>query len=96
MHHLGALGSTDPEAATRRWDEIKGAAMDELRSGHRAAKAVQEGLDGPWQLAQFLAIRSSLIEEWQPRGGTELLLIDTLAQSFTQQHRWLAAANNFL
>src|SRR5258707_154505 len=43
---LGELAKSDPELATRRWEEIQQAARAELSSGHRAARAVREGLDG--------------------------------------------------
>ena len=36
------------------------AALDELRTGHRAAQAVETGHDGAWQRAQFLALRAEL------------------------------------
>jgi hypothetical protein len=96
-YHLGELAQVEPEQATRQWEEIQEAARADLRSGHRAARAVQESFgSGPWDMAQFLAVRTSLAEQWQPQGGIELLLIDTLAQAYTEQHRWIAAANNFL
>src|SRR5262249_29597645 len=38
----------DPELAARRWDEMKREALDELRSGHRAAQTLEAGHGGPW------------------------------------------------
>jgi hypothetical protein len=88
-HGLDYLARQDPQKATRRWEEIKDAALDELRSGHRAAKAM-EG-DGPhcWTRAQFLAVRRDLMEAWQPGNGLERQLLDMLAQAQTAQLHWL-------
>ncbi len=43
----------------------------------------------PWKRAQFLAVRSSFIDEWRPAGGIELALIDTMAQAFSAQLYWM-------
>jgi hypothetical protein len=43
---LEALAEADPEAAARRWEEVKKAARDELASGHRAVRA-QGGSPNP-------------------------------------------------
>ncbi|QDU20655.1 hypothetical protein [Urbifossiella limnaea] len=83
---LHALTSTDPDRATARWEEVKRAALDELRTGHRAAVAVETVNDDAWQRAQFLALRAELSAEWQPRNGVERQLIDGMAQA---QHGFL-------
>lgn len=94
---LSELAEADPEQATQLWSEIKQVARAELDGGHRAALAVREAFGStPWDKARFFAVRTSLMEQWQPQGGIEQLLIDTLAQAYTEQHRWMAAANNFL
>jgi hypothetical protein len=94
---LEEIARTDPEAATEVWGQIKETARDDLTSGQRAARAVQDYFnEGPWELAQFLAIREELSEQWQPQGGMEQLLIDTLAQAYTEQLRWIATGNNYL
>jgi hypothetical protein len=85
---LEALAEADPEAATRRWEEIRQAARDELACGRRAVHVVG---GRPWEQAQFLAVRDSLAEQWQPRGGLEWRLIDTLAQAYAQWECWLRA-----
>ena len=77
---LDGIAQRDPEAARRRWEEVKEAARGELRSGHRSARAL-EGYDGScWQRAQFLAVRAELTEAWRPRDGQEQQLVDQLAQ----------------
>lgn len=86
---LGALAEHDPEAAGATWERIKAAARDELASGHRAA-AVLECTGGPWERAQFLAIRTAFREEWQPRGGIEAALVDQMAQAHAYYQHWLS------
>jgi hypothetical protein len=77
---LHNLSEHDPDKGLRRWEEVKRAARDEVRSGHRAARAV-EGFDGScWERAQFLALRAELSEAWRPRDQLEQHLIDQLAQ----------------
>ena len=88
---LYLMARTDPARSTARWEEIKKAALDELRTGHRAGKAVEVGtLDGgPWQRAQFLALREELSADWQPRNGIERQLLDTMAQAQAGYLTWL-------
>ena len=79
-----------PEAAKRRWVETKEQAHRELESGHRAALAVSStGDDSPYDRAEFIALRESLMDEWQPRGGIEQSLIDLMAQALTCHNYWL-------
>ncbi|HEV2122263.1 MAG TPA: hypothetical protein VGW38_05770 [Chloroflexota bacterium] len=82
------LTDVDPIAAQQVWERLKRTASDELTSGHRAAAVLDyDGL--PWDRARFLAIRQAFSEEWQPQGGIELALLDTLAQSHSQYLWWL-------
>jgi hypothetical protein len=86
---LHSIARTDPDSATARWEEIKRAALDELRTGHRAATAVETANDGAWQRAQFLALRQELSADWQPRNGVERQLIDTMAQAQEGFLHWM-------
>lgn len=79
----------DEAQAMARWASIKAAARDQLTSGQHVAD-VLEHQSTPFQRAQLLAIRTALIEEWQPRGGMELMLIDTLATAQASYFYWLA------
>jgi hypothetical protein len=63
-------------------------AIEELRSGRRAAGAVKPSFESPWWLARFLAVRDELASDWQPRNGCERLLIDQAAQAYTQLLYW--------
>ena len=47
------------------------------------------GAGHPGERAQFLAIRQGFIEEWQPRGGLEQALIDSLAQAYASYLFWM-------
>jgi hypothetical protein len=86
---LHRLAQDDPEQAARRWEEVKLAALNELRSSHRAAIAMEGYGSHCWTRARFLAVRSDLMEEWQPRNGIERQLIDMMAQAQTAQMYWL-------
>ena len=84
---LNDLMEHNPDLVRDKWAEIKQAARDELDSGARAAITLDS--NGPWDRARFLAIRQSFIDEWQPRGGVELALIDQMAQAYTGWLHWL-------
>jgi len=78
---LHQIARTDPDRSAARWEEIKRAALDELRTGHRAAKATEVYDNSAWQRAQFLALREELSADWQPRNGIERQLLDTMAMA---------------
>jgi hypothetical protein len=88
-YELNQLAREDTDGAARRWEAIKQAARDELRTGHRAAKALEAVSRTPWQRARFLVLREEMAREWQPRGGVEWQLIDTLAQAQTAWEFWM-------
>jgi hypothetical protein len=71
---------------------VKAEAFDELASGHRAALAICWD-DSPWQRAQFLAIRQTFVDEWQPRGGLEQTLLDQMAQAHSLYLYWVERAH---
>jgi hypothetical protein len=85
---LEAVARDAPEQALGRWEEVKQAAREELRSGHRAARAL-EGYGGScWGRAQFLAVRAELAGAWRPRNQQEQQLIDQLCQFQVLMERW--------
>jgi hypothetical protein len=86
---LHQIAQTDPALSRSRWEEVKQAALDELRSGHRTAQAVETTGFGAWPRAQFLAIREDLAAEWQPRNGIERQLIDAMALAQTSSLTWM-------
>jgi hypothetical protein len=85
---LNSLAEHDPDAAWAVWERLKRDAQAELASGHRAAQALESNA-GPWERAQFLAVRASLMEQWQPQSGIEQVLIDTLAQAQMMYMVWV-------
>jgi hypothetical protein len=78
---LERLAQSDPERALQRWAEIKRAARQELRSGARAGRAVEEPSPRCWERARFLAVRAELTEAWRPRNAIEQSLVDQMAQA---------------
>lgn len=86
---LGIIAEHDPALWDRCWENIKEDALNELRSGHGACKAMEGYRSNPWQRAQFLAIRQELIDGWRPRNGVERQLLDTMAQAHSAVQFWL-------
>jgi len=86
---LGRAADLDPERARAAWERALAEARDELYSGHRAARAVQ-ATGSPWERAQFMAIVEAFVQDWQPRGGIEAALVETLAQAYSTQLTWMA------
>jgi hypothetical protein len=89
---LERLADRDPDLALQKWEEIKQAAREELTSGLRAAEAPG---GGPWERAQFLALRQALASQWQPRGGVEWQLIDAMALAQCGWLFWLRALSTW-
>jgi len=89
---LSSLIEAEPEAGWAVWARVKAEASEELESGHRAALALCWD-DSPWQRAQFLAIRNAFVDEWHPRGGIELTLIDQMAQAHSLYLHWVERAH---
>jgi hypothetical protein len=85
---LENLLQSDPERAMQRWEEIKQAALEELRSGHRASQPIEEYASTPWKRVRFLALRQELADGWQPRTGVERQLLETMAQAQAAAEHW--------
>jgi hypothetical protein len=86
---VARVQEADPQKALGMFARAKIEASEELKCGHTAADACEGYGGSPWDRAKFLAIRDVLMKDWQPRGGTETLLIDTLAQAHFEYQRWL-------
>jgi hypothetical protein len=86
---LHLITRADPALALARWEEIKRAALEELRTGHRAAAAAETVNENAWQRARFLALREELSAGWGPRNGVERQLVDTMAQAQAGYLVWL-------
>ena len=87
-HNMADAEFDEEGAAEMLWKHVNERARDELESGMLAASVVAES-QAPIAYARFLARREALIEEWQPRGGQEMQLVETLAQLQMLQDHWM-------
>ena len=80
-----------PRVAERFWENVKREGRLEFESGHLAANITfpVEYMKGMWNIARYIGVRESFIEEWQPKGGLEISLIDMLTQTYFQWQYWL-------
>ena len=90
--HLAAVAEVDVNESMKIWARMREAADDELESGRRAAQ-VPGSRTEPYALAQFLAIRDSFADQWQPNGGIESAMIDMLTIAFSLQMYWSTIAH---
>jgi hypothetical protein len=88
---LMELQSFAPRVAEWFWERAKTEGKKEFESGHAAANITFPVgyMKGLWNIARFLGVRESFIDEWNPRGGIEVALIDMMAQSYFQWQFWL-------
>lgn len=79
-----------PASAENIWELMKRDAKKEFESGHRAAEALEPAdyFKHAWDRACYLGLRESLCEEWQPKGGIELSMIDAIAQAWVMMQVW--------
>ncbi|MCA1600377.1 MAG: hypothetical protein LC776_01595 [Acidobacteria bacterium] len=89
--HLAAVAEVNTDDALKLWARVREAADDELESGMRGAKVM--GHTTPYGLAQYLAIRDSFADQWQPQGGIEAAMIDMMTVSFSLQMYWSTVAH---
>ena len=87
-HNMADAEFDKEGAAEALWKHVNNRAREELKSGMHAASVVAE-CQAPIAYARFLARREALIEEWQPRGGQEMQLVETLAQLQMLQDHWM-------
>jgi hypothetical protein len=79
----------DHDAGMVLWGRVKQAATNELALGKTGAEAVEPYHGGPWERAQYFAVRAALADGLQPRNRMEWLLIDQMTQSLTMHLHWL-------
>lgn len=82
------VAEVDDALMVEAWQRTCDEASTEFETGHRAAK-VTEVVGMPWARAQFLSLREAFRADWQPRGGIEDSMIDTMVQAYTQYEFWL-------
>ena len=90
--HLAAVSEVDANDSLKIWARIREAADDELESGRRAAQ-IAGSRSEPYAVAQFLAIRDSFADQWQPNGGIESAMIDMMTIAFSLQMYWSTVAH---
>jgi hypothetical protein len=90
--HLAAVAEVDINDSLAIWARLRETANDELESGRRAAAIVGDRKE-PYALAQFLAIRDSFADQWQPNGGIESAMIDMMTIAFSLQMYWSTIAH---
>jgi hypothetical protein len=80
-----------PRVAELFWELVKSEGRAEFESGHLAANiSFPIGyMKGVWNIARYMGVRESFIDEWKPKGGIELAMIDMLTQSWFQWQYWI-------
>jgi hypothetical protein len=80
-----------PRVAEQFWENAKLEGRKEFESGHLAANITfpVKYMKGLWNIARYLGVRESFIDDWDPKGGIEVAMIDMLAQSYFQWQYWL-------
>lgn len=76
------------EARLSRWSDVVEDQRLALESGEAGAEIVMPNAT-PAENARYIVIRQGLIDEWQARPGSEMLLIDMLAQTRFLYELWL-------
>jgi len=91
--HMTAVAEVNTDDALKLWARVRKAADDELECGKRGARVA--GYDpSPYALAQYLVIRDSFADQWQPQGGIESAMIEMLAVAFSLQLYWSGIAHD--
>ncbi len=85
------LQTYSPRSAEWIWEKLKQEGKKEFESGHLAANITfpVEYMKGMWNIARYLGVRESFLNDWKPKGGIEVALIDMMAQSYFQWQYWL-------
>ena len=90
--HISAVAEISMDDGLKLWARVREAADDELASGTRSAKVIGHN-NQPYTLAQFLAIRDSFADQWQPDLGIESSMIDMMAIAFSLFLYWSEVAH---
>ena len=88
---LQNLYGSAPRAAEGFWEIAKIEGRAEFESGHLAANITfpEDYMKQVWNIARYLGVRESFLDDWQPKGGIEVAMIDMMAQSYFQWQYWL-------
>jgi len=96
--HFAAVAEVNTDVAAfidamKLWARVRKAADDEFECGGRGAKVAGYN-PNPYALAQYLVIRDSFADQWQPQGGIESAMIEMLAVSYSLQMYWSTVAHD--
>ena len=88
---LMELQSEAPRVAEKLWESVKREGRKEFESGHLSANInFPVGyMKQVWNIARYLGVRESFIEEWKPSGGIEIALLDMMTQAYFQWQYWV-------
>jgi hypothetical protein len=91
LHKLWIHSAEDAEFI---WQHMKHEARREFMAGHLAATVFEpvDWMRSAWKRAKLLGVRDSFIDEYQPEGGVEIALVDTMAQAYFLQLHWTEEA----
>ncbi len=80
-----------PRVAERFWERAKREGRKEFESGHLSANIAFPAayMKQVWNIARFQGVRESFVDEWQPKGGIEISLIDMMSQAYFQWQYWV-------
>jgi hypothetical protein len=87
---LSHLWQCSPEEGEQYFELVKQEGQREFCAGHLVLQVFEPVVwfRTVWNRGQFLAIRDTFISEYEPEGGIEFALIDTLVMSFFLQNYW--------
>ena len=88
---LDQLWQAAPRVAERFWELVKREGRKQFESGHLAANALfpTRQSKSAWNIARFLGIRESFMQEWRPKGGIEIGMIEMLTQNYWLWQSWM-------
>lgn len=84
----------DESEAVAIWHGVLDVAKEKLESGILACETLSRVDGNPFERAQFLVIRDSLVSAWQPKDAIEMSMVEMLVQAFISYHYWLRLANS--
>lgn len=87
FHDMQCAIEQDARQAIVVFTAMDEAVKDRIEAGLLASDTLCHTM--PFERLEFANIRQGFIDEWQPRGGVELSLVDMLAQTYVAWQFWL-------
>jgi hypothetical protein len=91
---LQTVAERSMEDAVTLWHGVLDVAMAQLKGGIYACETLCRVDSDMFQRAQFIVIRDSLVNAWQPKDAIEMSMVEMLVQAFVSYHYWLRLANS--